>query len=67
MVNTINFVINKQITSISFFDLFNNYPIVKTSSKRDCFIKKDKNSEIEIIRNDDLKQYLKENKINIIY
>jgi hypothetical protein len=67
MANTINFVINKNMTSLSFFDLFNNYPIVKTSSRRDCFIKKDKTSEIEIIKNEDLKQYLKEKNINKIY
>jgi hypothetical protein len=67
MANTINFVINKNMTSLSFFDLFNNYPIVKTSSRRDCFIKKDETSEIEIIKNEDLKQYLKEKNINKIY
>ncbi len=67
MVNTINFVINKNITSLSFFDLFNNYPIVKTSSKRDCFLKKDLDSEIEIISNVDLLNYLVENNITKIY
>ncbi len=67
MVNTINFVIDKNITSISFFDLFNNYSIVKTSSKRDCFLKKDINSEIEIISNIDLIDYLLKNNINKIY
>lgn len=67
MVNTINFVINKNITSISFFDLFDTYPIVKTSSKRDCFLKKNSTSEIEIISNIDLIDYLKQNNINKIY
>jgi tRNA A37 threonylcarbamoyladenosine modification protein TsaB len=67
MVNTINFVINKNITSLNFFDLFNNYPIVKSSSKRDSFFQKDKDSQIEIINNDDLIKYLQENNIKQVY
>lgn len=67
MANTINFVINKNMTSLSFFDLFSNYPIVKTSSKRDCFLKKDKNSKIEITPNWELETYLKENNISKVY
>ena len=67
MANTINFVINKNMTSLSFFDLFTDYPIVKTSSKRDCFLKKDKNSKIEITPNWELEIYLKENNIKKIY
>ncbi len=67
LVNTINFVINKNITAISFFDLFNTYPIVKSSSKRDSFFKKSKSSEIEIIKNDDLLEYINKNKIEKIY
>jgi len=67
MANTINFVINKNMTSLSFFDLFNNYPIIKTSSKRDCFFKKSNDSKIEIITNEDLWEYLKENNITKIY
>jgi len=39
MVNTVNFVIKKTLTPISYFDLFDVYPIVKTSSKRDVFAK----------------------------
>ena len=50
--NSINYIINENMTAISYFDLFNTYPIVKTSSKRDCFVKKDKNSKIEIITNE---------------
>jgi len=67
MANTINFVINKAMTSLSFFDLFSDYPIVKTSSKRDCFIKKSKDSQIEIMPNTDLEEYLKSNNITKIY
>jgi len=67
MVNTINFVINKNITSLNYFDLFDNYPIIKASSKRDSFLKKSKNSEVEIIKNDDIIEYIKENNITTIY
>ncbi len=67
MANTINFVINKNMTSLSFFDLFSDYPIVKNSSKRDCFIKKSKDSQIEIMPNITLEEYLKSNNISKIY
>jgi len=63
LVNTINFVINKNLTSINFFDLYNEYPIIKASSKRDSFFKKSKNSKIEILKNDELINYLQLNKI----
>lgn len=54
MVNTINFVMKKNITTLTYFDLFENYPIIKTSSKRDSFVKMTKESEIEVIQNEDL-------------
>lgn len=59
LVNTINFVLKKNITTLTYFDLFENYPIVKTSSKRDCFVKMTRESEIEIIQNEDLREKLK--------
>jgi len=52
-INSINFIINKNITSLSFFDLFENYPIIKSSSKRDLFVKYKKCDKIEIVQNDD--------------
>ncbi|MDQ7008899.1 MAG: hypothetical protein Q9M94_01255 [Candidatus Gracilibacteria bacterium] len=52
-VNTINFIIDKNITSLSFFDLFENYPIIKSSSKRDLFVKYKKCDIIQIVKNDD--------------
>jgi len=52
-INSINFIINKNITSLSFFDLFENYPIIKSSSKRDLFVKYKKSDKIEIVKNDD--------------
>jgi tRNA A37 threonylcarbamoyladenosine modification protein TsaB len=52
-INSINFIINKNITSLSFFDLFENYPIIKSSSKRDLFVKYKKSDKIQIVKNDD--------------
>jgi hypothetical protein len=47
---------------LTYFDLFENYPIIKTSSKRDSFVKMTSKSEIEIIQNEDLKEKLKDTK-----
>lgn len=55
-VNTINFITKKYLTPMSYFDLFTDYPIVKSSSKRDCFFKKNKSADIQIITNDELAQ-----------
>lgn len=52
-INSINFIINKNITSLSFFDLFENYPIIKSSSRRDLFVKYKKSDNIEIVKNED--------------
>ena len=55
IVNTLAFIYPQlYITAISFFDLYDSYPIVKSSSKRDLFVKYSKNDKIEIIKNDDL-------------
>lgn len=71
IINSINYLTKKNLTSINFFELFelsyNSYPIVKTSSKRDLFIKKTFDSFIEIIKNEDLEIYLKENNIKTLY
>lgn len=66
-VNTINYITKKDLTWISYFDLYRNYPIIKTSSKRDCFVKLSKEDEIKIINNDEIKQIIKEKNIDIIY
>ena len=76
IINSINFIINKNITSISFFDLFEKYPIIKSSSRRDLFVKYKKNDKIQIVPNDkfilkwkiywDLNNNLLSEKINII-
>jgi len=44
------------MTAVSFFELNKIFPIIKASSKRDCFVKKTKDSKIEIINNDILKE-----------
>jgi len=67
VINSINFLIKKNITTLSFFDLYENFPIIKTSSKRDNFIKKNKDKEIEIINNEELEKFLTEKKIKKIY
>lgn len=72
VANTINFIIKKNMTGIDYFSMCelafdNKFPIVKDSSRRDLFIKKDKSSKIEIIPNEELIAYLKENNISELY
>ena len=67
VVNTINYIIKKNITTISYFDLFDNYPIIKTSSKRDSFIKFSSNWDIEILTNEYIFNKLNSNNICEIY
>jgi tRNA threonylcarbamoyladenosine biosynthesis protein TsaB len=58
--NAINFIIKKTMTAINYFDLYDSYPIIKSSSKKDCFFKLDKNSNIEIISNEYLLNLINE-------
>lgn len=58
MVNTINFVNKKNITPINYFELFDNYPIIKTSSKRDSFIVFSKKWEVLVMLNDEIEKKL---------
>lgn len=72
LVNTISFVAKNNITSICFFDLYDQgeneyYPIIKSSSKRDSFFKKDKYSNIEILKNEEILDYIKTNKIKKLF
>lgn len=67
IVNTINFIIKKNITPICYFDLFNNYPIVKSSSKRDLFVKFDKSDKIDVISNEDFINRIKTLSLKNIY
>jgi len=66
-INTINYIIKKNITPISYFDLFNDYPIIKSSSKRDCFFKKSIDNEVQIIENNKLIDLFDTSNTNIIY
>jgi len=62
-VNTLAYVYPKlRLSAISFFDLFTTYPIVKQSSRRDVFVKKAKESIIEIVAISELSEYLAETK-----
>ncbi len=67
VINSINFIIKKNITTLNFFELFNNYPIIKASSKKDSFMKIAKNSKIEIIENKILVEKLQEKNVKKIY
>jgi tRNA A37 threonylcarbamoyladenosine modification protein TsaB len=67
LVNTISFVTKNDITALNFFDLYNDYPIIKASSKRDSFFKKAEDSEIEILKNEEILDYLKEGKIKKLF
>lgn len=66
-INTINFITKNDLTPISYFELFDNFPIIKSSSKRDCFVKLSKESKIEIIENEKLSEILNKNNIKTIY
>ena len=65
-INTINFITKKNITPLSYFDLFKSFPIIKSSSKRDSFFQKDNFSEIEIWENQKIKEFLEEKNISKI-
>lgn len=67
VINTIWFITNANLSAISYFDLFNNYPIIKSSSKRDSFFKINQESQIVIIPNDELSDLLDEKWIKEIY
>lgn len=52
VVNTLAFTYwHIRLTPVNFFDLYNRYPIVKSSSKRDLFVKMNKSAIIEVISN----------------
>jgi len=54
VVNTLAFIYpHISLTTLWFFDLYDSYPIVKASSKRDLFVKMWKSDIIQIVKNDD--------------
>ncbi len=67
VVNTINFITKKDLTDLNFFDLYENYPIVKSSSKRDLFVKLNEDSCIEVFSNEKFLEYIERNQIEKIY
>lgn len=54
MVNTIAFTLNTKLTPITYFELFKNYPIIKKSSKRDSFVQKIWDGDIEVVENTEI-------------
>lgn len=67
IANTLNYVLKKNMTPVSYFDLFNTYPIIKSSSRRDHFVQLTSHSDIEIINNFDLQKYFLDNNIDTAY
>lgn len=61
MANTINFVTQKHMTPLSYFQLFDTYPIVKTSSKRDVFVQWSASSPVEVVSNEYFEEMLWKN------
>jgi len=54
VVNTLAYIYNHiDLVSVNFFDLYPEYPIVKSSSKRDLFVKMSKTDIIEVMTNAD--------------
>jgi len=67
-VNTLAFIYkNINLTEVSFFSLFTDYPVIKASSKRDLFVKKSKNNIIEILKNEEFLDYVEKNNIDNVY
>lgn len=68
VVNTLAFAFPKIYLSwISFFDLFEKYPIIKSSSKRDLFFKKEKNEDIALLKNEEFMAFIKEKNVNDVF
>lgn len=59
VVNTLSFIYpHISLTSLSFFDLYDSYPIAKASSKRDLFVKYKKWDIIQIQSNITFEEHL---------
>jgi hypothetical protein len=41
------------LTGVNFFDMYDQYPVVKSSSKRDLFVKYQKSATIQVVTNID--------------
>jgi len=54
VVNTLAYIYTHiSLISVNFFDLYSDYPAVKSSSKRDLFVKMSKSDTIEVMTNAD--------------
>lgn len=54
VVNTLAYIYpNIELTALNFFDLYLDYPIIKSSSKRDLFVKYRESDIIEVVKNED--------------
>lgn len=67
LVNTINYTIKKHITTLTYFDLFDAYPIIKASSKRDSFVKNSVDEDIQVVENENIKKMIQEKNISKIF
>ena len=64
VVNTLAYTYkNIKLTSVNFFDLYDTYPIVKSSSKRDLFVKYSKSDIIQVLSNTDFENLREDNHI----
>jgi hypothetical protein len=56
-VNTLAYTFDHiTLTPVNFFDLYSSYPIVKSSSKRDLFVKLSKSDIIRVMSNADFEE-----------
>lgn len=67
VVNTLAFLHNITLTAMSYFELFQNFPIIKSSSKRDCFFQLHNQKSVEIINNQTINDFIENEKIEILY
>jgi len=53
VVNTLSFIYpHIELTPVNFFDLYDTYPVIKSSSKRDLFVKMSESDIIEVMSNE---------------
>ena len=57
VVNTLAYIHPHILLSwVNFFDMYSDYPIVKSSSKRDLFVKYNESAIIEVVKNEDFEK-----------
>lgn len=72
IINTMNYLLKKSITPISYFNLFEiqysvTSPIVKQASKRDLFVKFPQDPIIKVMSNADFSKMIINQDINMVY